>query len=118
MSKPKVYELEIKVVEMETLDGKKKFNAYKVLGKDGRYMDLKFRKEVVNLPKENGLLYVKSENLSIDNNRKFPATWIHAFEKFVPLSSQRTDDKKVAEFFGGNEVIEDDEEDPNDNTPF
>jgi hypothetical protein len=117
MPKPKVYELEIKVIPMETLDGKKKFNAYKVLGKDGRYMDLKFRKEVENLPKEKGLLYVASADLSIDNNRKFPATWIHKFEKFVPLSSQRSEDKKVAEFFGGNELVEDQQDDAED-TPF
>lgn len=115
MNGPKVYELEIKVVEMETLDKKKKFNAYKVLGKDGRYMDLKFRKEVENLPKENGLLYVKADAISIDKNRKFPATWVHAFVKFVPFSSQRSVDKRVDEFFGDHELVEDEE---NSDTPF
>lgn len=109
MSKAKVYELEIKVEVLKTKEGKD-FNAYKVLNNEGRYMDLKFRKEVTP-PKESGLIYVDADKMSVDKKRKFPCVWVHEINSFTPFSKVRGEDKKVDELFGGNDLV-DDELDP------
>jgi len=82
-----VKELELKVEEVEYEDNgkKKKFNSYKVLTNEGRYMDLRFRKEVKDLPTEDCIIKVKVKNLSVDRNRKYPRTWVHAVESIEPL---------------------------------
>ncbi len=71
-------ELRIKVVEVkpvELQDGKK-FTAYKVLTKDGKKMDCKFRQEVKNTPTEPCIMIVDSDKCNVSANRQYPVLWV------------------------------------------
>lgn len=71
-------ELKIRVTEVKpivTAEGKK-FTAYKVLTKDGRIMDCKFRQEVKNLPTEPCIMIVDSDKCNVSTNRQYPVLWV------------------------------------------
>ena len=77
------------VQERETKDsnGKtKKFNTYKTTTKNGRLMDVKFRKEVTNLPTETCYAIINIDNMNVDKNREYPVLWVSAVESYETIS--------------------------------
>lgn len=60
-----------------------KFTAYKTVDKNGRFMTVKFRKEVKNAPQKEGKYWLKTDasNLSVDVNRQYPVLWVHAIDE-------------------------------------
>ena len=86
----------IEVKEISTANGNK-FTAFKTVGKGGRKMDVRFRKEIGpdKLPKEPCFIEVEDENCNIDTTRQYPILWIKAIENIIPF--ERTN--KVDEFF-------------------
>lgn len=72
-----IVEAEVIVTGITTMkDGKEnKFNAYKIFTKTGKKMDLKFVRDLKNLPTENCIMVVKRSALNLDNTRKFPCIW-------------------------------------------
>lgn len=69
---------EIKVVERRNKETNELFNSYQALTKTGRWMDLKFTKEVPEneRPSHNCLISVEENCMSIDRTRKYPVCWV------------------------------------------
>lgn len=69
---------EIKVVERKKKETNETFLSYQALTKTGRWMDLKFTKDVEekSRPTHSCMLSVDDENISVDRTRKFPVVWI------------------------------------------
>lgn len=79
----------------------RKFNTYKTTTKNGRFMDVKFRKEVTNLPTENCYAIIGVDNMNVDSNREYPVLWVSAVEGYesVEENSAEQNRKKIDEFF-------------------
>lgn len=69
---------EIKVVERKKKETNETFLSYQALTKTGRWMDLKFTKDVKEetRPTHSCMLLVEEKNMSVDRTRKFPVVWI------------------------------------------
>ena len=80
----KQYQIEILVRSVKTKDGKKSFNAYKVVEKSGALVDLSFTREVKDLPASNGYITVKASQINKQNNLRFPKYWVKGYVKFEP----------------------------------
>lgn len=83
-------ELKIRIIEVKpvvTHDGKK-FTAYKVLTKDGRTMDCKFRQEVTNLPTEPCIMLVNSDKCNVATNRQYPVLWVQEVVGYEDIAKQ------------------------------
>lgn len=87
----KVLEIPVIVRELETKDGKK-FNVYKAVQNNGKLIDLKFRREVKNLPDRNCIIKVLPENLNIDKTRQYPALWCKKIEEIITPTYDTTDE--------------------------
>ena len=68
--------IKITVAERKTNDGKKSFNTYKTVTKNGRTMDVKFRQEVKILSTENCYAIIDVDKMNVDKNREYPVLWV------------------------------------------
>lgn len=96
MAKVKYLEIPVLVKELETKEGKK-FNVYKAVQNNGKLIDLKFRREVKNLPEQNCIIRVLPENVNIDKTRRYPALWCKKIEEII-TPTYNTSDEVVAMF--------------------
>lgn len=78
------YEIKVVVKEATTKDGKP-FNTYKVVQKDGKLVDCRFRKEVRNLPTKTCVMVVEKENIHLDSKREYPCYWVKAIEELKEI---------------------------------
>ena len=83
----KFVEFEIRVREMENKETHEKFNVYQALTKKGKWVDLRFTKDVPEekRPLHNCIMVVDREKISVDKMRKFPMVWvseIHGLKEF------------------------------------
>lgn len=60
----------------------KSFDAFKAVQKDGKLIDLKFKKEVKNLPSESCFMFVEKENINVNRSGKYPVVWVAKVEKY------------------------------------
>lgn len=69
---------EIKVVERKKKETNETFLSYQALTKTGRWMDLRFTKEVKEetRPTHSCMILVDDKKLSVDRTRKFPVVWV------------------------------------------
>lgn len=90
----------IEVKEMQSATTKQKFMTYKTVDKNGRKMDLKFRKEV-NTKDITGpctLVIEDAENVNVDTTKQYPCVWVRGFD-----SIEETERKSnVGDFFDVN----------------
>ena len=89
--------IKIIVKERETKDsnGKtKKFNTYKTTTKNGRLMDVKFRKEVTNLPTETCYAIIDIDCMNVDKNREYPVLWVSAVEGYEAISDKALENNR------------------------
>lgn len=84
-----------------TNDGKKSFNTYQTVTKNGRLMELKFRKEVKNLPEATCMAIIECDNMNVDNSREYPCLWVKAVVDYESLeqNASETNKAKLDEFF-------------------
>lgn len=84
MENQKVEKLEIVINarEMKKKDGGT-FLAYRTTAKNGRFLEVHFKKVCNNIPKTEGTFICKvlKENISIEKNRLFPRMWIGNIEE-------------------------------------
>lgn len=92
--------IKILVQTKKTSEGRS-FNAYKTTSKNGRLMDVKFRKEVKELPTENCYAIINVDNMNIDKNREYPVLWVKEVEGYEDLetNSKENNKKVLDEFF-------------------
>lgn len=88
------------VNECKTKDGRT-FNTYKAVTKNGAIVDLKFRKEVKNLPTEKSIIWVNEDNVNEQKNAQYPTYWVSQIEFIEPfVRNQEANRKRVREVFG------------------
>lgn len=102
--------LRLKVGQATNKATGEKFPTFKTIRKDGKFMNLRFRKEVENVPVSDCFIFVANENCSIDKNRQYPVLWVHEIDHaeplFQPNVQQETQKTAIAEFLD----VEDDED--------
>ena len=90
-------EFEVKVIERKTKETGEVFNSYQALTKTGRWMDLKFTKEVSenSRPTHSCKIVVEDEKISVDRTRKFPICWVSAIKEIKEFDKHQD----VSEYF-------------------
>lgn len=85
--------IELRTKTIKTKDGTE-FIAFKGFTKKG-WTDLRFTKEVSNPPKTNSIIFVKEENLNVNQKGRFPVIWVRAIEKIEEIKYEQ----KVEDYF-------------------
>ena len=85
--------IEIIVEEKKTSEGKK-FNTYKTFTKNGRKIDVKFRKEVKNLPTENCFATIEVDSMNVDKSKRFPVLWVSEVVGYDSVDEVRKESQK------------------------
>lgn len=91
----------IKILVAERKSAKGSFNTYKTTTKNGRLMDVKFRKEVKELPTENCYAIINVDDMNVDSNRQYPVLWVSAVQGYESFedNSKENNRKKINEMF-------------------
>lgn len=84
-------EFEVKVISRKKKDSEETFNVYQALTKSGRWMDLKFTKDVPEneRPVHGCRISVKAENMSVDRTLKFPVCWVSKIEAILEFDKKQ-----------------------------
>lgn len=80
------------VVEQRTAkkDGKEiKFNAYKTFTKNGRKIDVKFTKDVKDLPTEHCMAIIDVDMMNRDDSGRFPVIWVKDVVSYESIEATR-----------------------------
>ena len=88
--------LRIRVKRITTKDGRT-FNAYETIGKNGTRINVKFRKEVKNVPTEDSYIIVPIEKMNYAKNTIYPTIWVHEITSVIPTESEKQVDKALLE---------------------
>lgn len=93
--------LKVQVIERTTHDGRK-FNTYRTFSKNGRATDLKFRKEVTNLPTKNCFIEVAPEDINLNTSGEYPVAWVKAIKSIEDIETVTAESNlaKVTAYFG------------------
>lgn len=93
--------IKVIVTERTSADGRK-FNSFKTFSKNGRATDLKFRKEVRNVPTENCYIVVNVDDMNVNTSGEYPVCWVKAIQEIVPLNEVNpvNNREKINEYFG------------------
>lgn len=93
--------IKVIVAQRQTKEGKK-FNTYKTVSKNGRLTDLKFTKDVKELPSETCYAHILPDNMNIDKTREFPVVWVKKVEAYTTIADGSAEGNRAAidEFFG------------------
>lgn len=101
----------VKVFEGKTKEGKK-FDYYKLVDKNGKFIDVRFTRTVTNKPTEDSIIKVDVNNISYDKNRLYPCYWIREIESMKSIREVRKEkDKQNDEVINNLDINE-------DNLPF
>ena len=88
--------LRVKVKQIITKDGRS-FKAYETVGKGGIRINVKFRKDVKNLPSEDGYIIVPLEKMNYAKNTIYPTIWVQDVINVIPLETEKQVDKTLLE---------------------
>lgn len=93
--------LKVVVAEKETTDGRK-FKAYKTFSKNGRATELKFRKEVQNVPTKNCYIVCNVDDVNVNTSGEYPVCWVKAIQSVEDLDvvNVELNRQKVTDYFG------------------
>lgn len=93
--------LKLVVTERETVDGRK-FNTYKTFSKNGRATEVKFRKEVTNIPTKTCYINVAYDDMNIVTSNEYPTLWIKAIHSVEEsgVENPEVNKAKLIEYFG------------------
>ena len=98
-------EIKITVAEKTTSDGRK-FNVYKTYSKNGRSTDMKFRKDVTDLPKVSGYYTFNVDDMNLNTKGEYPILWIKANPVSFRSLTETTEEaaakarKEIEDYFG------------------
>lgn len=93
--------IKIMVTEKVTKEGKK-FNTYKTTSKNGRLIDVKFRKDVKDLPTKTCYATIDVDCMNLDKNREYPVLWVNDVVGYDELAEVNKEKNKAEldEIFG------------------
>lgn len=99
----KTIRLKVNVVEREYQG--RKFNVYETFSKNGRKTELKFRKEVKNLPTAKCYIVCDIDKVSVNTASEFPVVWVHEILEIQDIEQANIEHNrnKVLEYFGTGE---------------
>ena len=98
--------LRVRVKRITTKDGRT-FDAYETIGKNGTRINVKFRKEVKNVPTEDSCIIIPIDKMNYAKNTIYPTIWVHEITSVIPAENERRVDKNLFEILDIN-----DEEEP------
>ena len=78
----------VKVDDVVIKDRGLNFKAYKTITKNGKFMDVRFRRDVVNPPKAPCVIYVDEDKVNVDDQRRYPIMWVSEIKRTEPLSAK------------------------------
>lgn len=88
--------LRVRVKRITTKDGRT-FDAYETVGKNGVRINVKFRKEVKNLPLDDSYIIVPIEKVNYARNTIYPTIWVQEVIDVIPLETEKQVDKTLLE---------------------
>lgn len=86
--------MRVKVTEVKTATNK--FLAYKALGKNKKWIDLRFTQDVENPPKEDCFIMVLPENANYTTAYQYPRIWVRKIEEIMPIERK---ENNIADYF-------------------
>ena len=86
-------EIKIKVIvkHCKTKDGKKEFDAYRAVQADGKLIDCRFQAHIQNIPKENFVMLVRSDEINISKAYEYPRLWVANVLEFMSVPTAKTE---------------------------
>lgn len=92
--------IKVTVSPKKTADGRS-FNTYKTYSKNGRAIELKFRKDVKNVPEKNCFIVCDVDDMSLNTSGEYPVLWVRAIQSIEDLETATAESnrKKINEFF-------------------
>lgn len=93
-------ELKIKVATVKEVKSKtsgQKFTVYQCVDNKGNLMDLKFRRDAQNVPKERCYIFVDADKCNVSRRSEYPVLWVETVNRIEPIVSARGN---AAEYFG------------------
>ena len=88
------------VKEAKTKDGRV-FPVYQAVTKNGALVDLKFRKEVKELPTAKSIITVDAANINEEKRTAYPCWWVAKIDSIEPFKvDTAANEKRVADVFG------------------
>lgn len=94
-------ELKIKVVSVKEIKSKatgQKFTVYQTVDKQGKLMDLKFRRSAQNVPSDKCWIYVDSDKCNVSRRTEYPVLWVETVNRIEPLAVTRNN---AEDYFDG-----------------
>lgn len=93
--------IEVRVQEKKTAEGRK-FLTYSTYSKNGRKTEVKFRKEVPNLPTKDCFIVVNVDDMNLNTSGRFPVLWVKAIQAVEDYETANAElnKKKLDEYFG------------------
>lgn len=93
--------LKVRVTERSTKDGRK-FNSYKTFSKNGRATELKFTKDVTELPVKDCYIVVNDSDVNLNTSGEFPICWVKHIVSIESIEEATAENnaKKLADYFG------------------
>lgn len=88
--------LRVKVKKINTKDGRS-FNVFETVGKNGLKINVKFRKEVKNIPSEDSYIIVPLAKMNYAKNTIYPTIWVQEVINVIPLETEKQVDKTLLE---------------------
>lgn len=71
---------------LTTNDKTRTFYVYKGVQKNGKLIDVKFTRDVTNIPKiDNFIIEVSKDKINLDKDRKYPCYWV---KEILPVMQQ------------------------------
>lgn len=94
-------ELRVVVEQKSTKDGRK-FNTFKTFSKNGRKTDLKFTKEVSNVPTKNCFIVINIDDMNLDDRGMYPVVWVKKIQEIKDTAevSAEKSRKAINDYFG------------------
>lgn len=96
-----ILKLRVKITQVKTENNT--FNAYKVLNKAKKWVDLRFTKEVKNTPdlgknqtQKECYIYVHTDNINYTENYMYPRFWVRSIERIEEIEVPK---QNVADYF-------------------
>ena len=96
-------ELRLYAREAQNKEGET-FTAFKTVRNDGKFQDVKFRREIENVPVEDCYIVVDSSQVDMESSKvkRYPALWVHEIEEIKPLQFEKTkeQEEELEKLFG------------------
>ena len=98
-------EIKIIVAEKTTNDGRK-FKTFKTFSKNGRPTEVKFRKDVTELPMVSGYYTFNVDDMNLNKSGEYPVLWIKANAVSFRTLTEATEEaaakarKDLEDYFG------------------